>query len=113
MISGLFRFLGVLMALSWLLVCISVPAIAEDRTNPFYKACNSYKSSKDYVKQSSYFCVKQRRSKDCAKAAKAYFELCEFEGDFVRISKQIHTDMLFMFVLVKAPSVPISSDSKK
>ena len=81
------------------------PLRAEDASNPFYKKCSDHASAKAYVSSASYFCVRQKDSKGCHKAAESYFRFCGFDGNFQALTRQAYTGMLFMFVVAHTPQV--------
>ena len=81
------------------------PLRAESVSNPFYKSCSDHASAKAFVSSASYFCVRQKDSKGCHKAAETYFRYCGFDGNFQALTRQAYTGMLFMFVVAHAPQV--------
>ena len=80
-------------------------ALADNARNPFRQECGSHASPKAFVKAASYYCVRQDNATRCREAAEAYFEMCGYNGDFQRLSREAYTGMLFMFVVAKAPQV--------
>ena len=83
----------------------ALPLQAAPADSPFNKGCSDHPSAKAFVHSASYYCVRQNDSKNCHKAAEAYFNLCGYEGDFQQLSRRAYTGMLFMFVVAKAPQV--------
>ena len=81
------------------------PVQAEDADTPFSKSCAHYRSGTDFVRQAGYYCLKQPNVKSCDRRIPEYFDRCNFEGNFKRISSKVHTDMLIMLLMGKAPEL--------
>ncbi|MCO6431441.1 MAG: hypothetical protein J5J00_11320 [Deltaproteobacteria bacterium] len=80
-----------------------LPAAAEGQSPLFHKSCSDFKSPREFVKHASIFCLKQQNTKSCQRGAQQYFKSCKYDGDFKRISRDVHGDLLLMIVFSKTP----------
>jgi hypothetical protein len=91
-------------------VVLSIPAVSssaqQDPPAPWQRSCNSFASAREFVKESSYYCLRQQHQKRCEREARTFFEECRFDGDYERISARLHARMLFVFAL--ATSGPVA-----
>ncbi len=98
----------VLCALVSFTLC-SVASSAETQPSsraPWERACSSFASAREFVRQSSYHCLRQQHQKGCERKAREFFAQCRYHGDYERISARIHAKMLF--VLALATSGPVA-----
>ena len=85
-----------------MLITISASAIsAQDRTlpEPWGKSCSQFTSERQFVSESSYYCLRQQNQRACHRRAEAMFSSCAFAGDYQRISQRLHAKMLVVWAL--------------
>lgn len=91
---------------SLLFLCLSVPAVnAEEGGRVFARPCNTYSTSKDFIRRASAFCLTQPRQRQCERRSADYFAQCGFSGNFKELSRAANTDLLLMFVFAKVPDI--------
>jgi hypothetical protein len=90
------------------LQCASVTLAQNEPAHaaPWERSCASFASARDFVKESSYHCLRQQHQKRCERQARDFFEKCRYHGDYERMSARIHAKMLFVFAL--ATSGPLA-----
>jgi hypothetical protein len=103
--------------LLWSLVSVPLSAAvssAETRSvssAPWERSCSSFASAREFVRESSYHCLRQQHQKRCEHRAREFFEKCRYHGDYERISARIHAKMLFVFAL--ATSGPVAEGRRE
>lgn len=73
---------------------------------PWERSCSSFLSAREFVRESSYYCLRQQHQKRCERQVREFFDRCRYQGDYERISARIHAKMLF--VLALATSGPVA-----
>ena len=86
-------------------ISLSVPLRAENRIAPFERACSSFSSGQEFVSKAVSFCLLHDQARKCESKAREYFDQCNFDGQYERISERTHANILMMVVLSKASSV--------
>jgi hypothetical protein len=83
------------------------PVSAEDVNMhvPWSKSCHHYKTSKQFVRESTLYCLRQPGQKGCKEQAQRYFEACRYSGDFQRMSARMGARMLLVLALGSVGSV--------
>jgi hypothetical protein len=103
---------AVLVSCSLLSVSLGgVPVSAETQSAskaPWERSCASFASAREFVRESSYYCLRQQHQKRCEREAREFFEKCRYHGEYERISARIHAKMLFVFAL--ATSGPVAEE---
>ena len=85
-------------------ISLSVPVRAEGRVSPFERACSSYSSGQEFVSKAVSFCLLHDQARSCQAKAREFFDQCNFDGQYERISERTHANLLMMVVLSKASS---------
>ena len=80
---------------------------AEDskETPPWRESCRYFHSPRQFVSESSLYCLRQRGQKGCRSLAQAYFERCGFSGDYQKMSARMGARMLLVLALSSVRSV--------
>lgn len=97
-IGSLFTLIGAI------LIYCSNSALAEKTSHisdsmPWTKSCADFIGPKDFVKQSTIYCLKRQNQRLCDGEAEKFFEACHFKGDFERMSQRISARMLVVIAL--------------
>ena len=87
------------------LVVSSHTVYAEGRASsaaPWKKECGTFGSGKQFVTESSLFCLRQQNQRSCHRQAQESFKACGFSGDYAQISQRLHAKMLVVWALTGA-----------
>lgn len=72
---------------------------------PWSRSCHHYKTSRQFVRESTLYCLRQPGQKSCKERAQRYFEACRYSGDFQRMSARMGARMLLVLALGSVGSV--------
>lgn len=78
---------------------------------PWEHSCSSFGSAREFVRESSAYCLRQQHQKRCERQAREFFDKCRYQGDYERISARIHAKMLFVFALATSGPVAEGGES--
>lgn len=79
--------------------------LAESQGARSFKSCDSYRSSDQFVREATSYCLKSGDSSICDRRAQRYFDYCGFSGDYREISQKVYKKLLVMFMLTQARDV--------
>jgi len=102
------RFLAALLGLGLALLMSVSGAGAADKDSvgaPWQKRCSTYHTPRQFVVDSTLFCMKHATTKDCRQKAARYFEGCRFSGDYKKMSQRVHAKMLVVLALAGSATV--------
>jgi hypothetical protein len=101
------RFLSYFAVLLFVMTASSSVVRAEDskETPPWAESCRHYHASRQFVSESTLYCMRQRDQKGCRSLAQRYFERCGFSGDYQKMSARMGARMLLVLALSSVRSV--------
>ena len=77
------------------LLCASSAFAIDTSTVP----CRTFRTSQDFVKQSTLNCLSKEKKAACLAVAEQRFKSCKYQGNFQKLSRKAHTKLLLLMVL--------------
>jgi len=96
-----FRFLSFVLATLCALTAFVAGAVAEEQSShaPWDKRCKSYGTPRQFVSESTMYCLRNQPLRECHQKAATYFKGCRFTGDYKKMSQKAQARMLVVLAL--------------
>jgi hypothetical protein len=96
-----FRFLSFVLATLCALTAWAPAAFAEEASPhaPWDKRCKSYETPRQFVVESTMYCLRNQPIRECHQKASTYFKGCRFTGDYKKMSQKAQARMLVVLAL--------------
>jgi hypothetical protein len=79
-------------------------ALAETVPAPWSKRCSTFQTPRQFVVESTMFCLKHDATKECKQKAARFFQGCRFAGDYKKMSQRVQAKMLVVLALAGGAS---------
>ncbi len=87
------------MVLSATVVAASAVCHAEEVRAPWERKCKSFQTPRQFVVESTLFCLRNPTTKQCHDKAAQRFQGCRFSGDYKKMSARVQAKMLVVLAL--------------
>jgi len=81
------------------LAAVTTLAQASEARAPWERSCKSFQTPRQFVVESTLFCLKNPTTKECHDQAAKRFKGCRFSGDYKKMSGKIQAKMLVVLAL--------------
>lgn len=74
-------------------------AHADELRAPWERQCKGFQTPRQYVVESTIFCLRHATTKHCHERASKRFQDCRFSGDYKKMSGKVQAKMLVVLAL--------------